>query len=97
MKRLSAMIFAFALWAGYAAASEATPRLRVALDTSLVEELVITATDLSKYTTTGLFIRAGLTDVAMVHNYDPELDAWVFVGTDPSKHVVYVKDITEAE
>ena len=96
MKRLSAMIFAFVLWAGYAAASEATPRIRVALDTSIVEELTVTAIDLSYVLAEGI-ISVALTDVVLVHNYDPEIEAWVFVGSNPKDHIVYVEEITDTK
>lgn len=96
MKRLSAMIFAGLLWAGYASATEATPRIRLAQEANFVEELTVTAKDLSYIVANG-FITVGLTDVTLVHNYDPDMDAWIFVGTKPDSHVIYVKEITNTK
>ncbi len=89
MKRLTLTMFAFLLWAGHAAASEAqTPRLRVtpvtvqhSVDTiSSMEEVVVTAPDLSKFDATGL-LRAGLSETVLVHVYEPLTDTWKYVGT----------------
>lgn len=89
MKKMASIMFAFLLWAGHAAASEAqTPRLRVTPVTvtysveirSNMEEVVVTAPDLSKFDSTGL-IRSGLSETVLVHVYEPLSDTWKYVGT----------------
>ena len=95
MKGMTAMLFAVSLWCNFAFATDVTPRIRLAPDTQ-VEELIVTGLNL-QYSPRG-FITVGLTDVVLVHNFDPEQNAWVFVGTDPGDHVVYVEEIkTDSE
>ena len=63
--------------------------LSASVNATEVEEVKVYATALD---TSGYTMRAGLTNVALLHEYDEKLDSWRYIGyTDEDGQTVEVK------